>query len=374
MCGDAFLIEGQSNAEALDLPWETPRETSDWVRTYGGPRGSDRDGDGWVRDRTKKAGGARPNLWSPAVWKFKPPEHETFVGWWGMRLGKRLVETHQVPVCIINGALGGTRIDEHQRNPSKPADLSTIYGRWLWRVQQAKLTHGIRAVIWHQGENDQPADGPSGEFGWKNYHKYFIDMAAGWKQDLPNVRHYYAFQIWPNSCAMGGKDGAGDRLREQQRRLPELFSNMTVMSTLGIRPPGGCHYPMDGYNEFARLLQPLIDRDVYGKKPAKSITPPNLRRASFATADRDTLMLEFDQPVVWADKLAGQFYLDGVKEQVVSGSVVGSTLTLKLKAPSAAKTITYLKEAVWSQDTLLVGENGIAALTFCEVPVVECRR
>jgi hypothetical protein len=44
-------------------------------------------------------------------------------------------------------------------------------------------------------------------------------------------------------------------------------------------------------------------------------------------------------------------------------------VTLRLKEASAAKTITYLKEMSWSQDKLLVGANGIAALTFCEVPV-----
>ena len=137
---------------------------------------------------------------------------------------------------------------------------------------------------------------------------------------MPNVRHYYAFQIWPDSCAMGGKDGAGDRLREQQRTLPDLFSNLSVMSTLGIRPPGGCHFPMEGYTEFARLLQPLVERDLYGKKPARSVTPPNLRRVAFTNAERDALTLEFDQPVVWKDTLAGQFYLDGAKDQVVSGS------------------------------------------------------
>ncbi len=369
VCGDAYLIEGQSNAEALDLPGGTPRETSPWVRTYGGPLGRDTDGAGWVRERTKRAGGKAPNLWTPAAWKSKPPEHEAFVGWWGMQLARRLVESQQVPVCIINGALGGTRIDEHQRNPADPADLSTIYGRWLWRVQRAKLTHGVRAVIWHQGENDQPADGPSGEYGWKNYHRYFVEMAAGWKRDLPNVRHYYAFQIWPDSCAMGGRDGAGDRLREQQRTLPDRFSNLSVLPTLGIRPGGGCHFPREGYDEFARLLQPLIERDVYGKKPTRSITPPNLKRVAFANAERDTLTLEFDQPVVWKEKLAGQFYLDGAKDQIASGRVEGSTLTVKLKSPSAAKSITYLKERAWSPDALLVGENGIAALTFCEVPV-----
>jgi hypothetical protein len=168
---------------------------------------------------------------------------------------------------------------------------------------------------------------------------------------------------------MGGKDGAGDRLRERQRTLPTLFSNLSVMSTLGIRPPGGCHYPLDGYNEFARLIRPLIERDLYGKKPTQSITPPNLRRAAFTTAERDALCLEFDQPVVWTDALADHVYLDGAKGQVVGGSVDGSTLTIKLKGPSAAKTVTYLKESAWAQDALLVGVNGIAALTFCEVPV-----
>ena len=27
------------------------------------------------------------------------------------------------------------------------------------------------------------------------------------------------------------------------------------------------------------------------------------------------------------------------------------------------------KEVAWNQDTLLLGANGLAALTFCEVPI-----
>ena len=144
---------------------------------------------------------------------------------------------------------------------------------------------------------------------------------------------------------------------------------MSIMSTLGVRPPGGCHFPLLGWAEFARLIQPLIERDNYGKVPTASITPPNLRHASYGGA-RDTIALEFDQPVVWADALAGQFYLDGQKDKVASGSVTGNVLTLKLKEASTAQKITYLKEIAWSQDTLLNGANGIAALTFCDVPLV----
>ena len=239
----------------------------------------------------------------------------------------------------------------------------------MTRVEGAKLTHGIRAILWHQGENDQPAAGPSGGYGWESYHEYFKEMAAAWKTDFPNVKNYYVFQIWPNSCGMGGSIGSGDMLREKQRTLPYLFSNMSILSTLGVRPPGGCHYPLEGWAEFARMVQPIIERDHYGLKPTKPITAANLRKATYAT--QDTIALEFDQPVVWADGLAGQFYLDGEKDKVASGSVTGNvlTLTLKGKEASTAQKITYLKETAWSQDTLLNGANGLAALTFCEVPI-----
>lgn len=352
VCGDAYLINGQSNALATDTREESPPETNTWIRSYGRPSQNPKDNEG--------------NLWCCPVWKARKGE-KAELGWWGMELAKRLLESRRVPVFILNGAVGGTRIDQHQRNEADPTDLSTIYGRMLWRAQQARITHGIRAILWHQGESDQGADGPSGGFGWETYQQQFVEMAGGWKRDFPNVQHYYIFQIWPNACAMGGRDGAGDRLREQQRTLPRLFSNMSIMSTLGIRPEGGCHYPLTGWAEFARLIQPLLERDLHGQVSTTSITPPDLVRAVRATAD--TITLEFDQPVVWADKLAGQFYLDGGKDLVASGSVAGNVLTLKLKAPSTAKTITYLKEVAWNQDTLLLGANGIAALTFCAVPI-----
>ena len=80
-------------------------------------------------------------------------------------------------------------------------------------------------------------------------------------------------------------------------------------------------------------------------------------------------MLEFDQPVVWAEGLAGQFYLDGEKGGVESGVVSGKLLRLKLKGKGEAKKITYLKEVAWKQETLLNGANGMAALTFCNVEI-----
>ena len=352
VCGDAYLIDGQSNALATDTPEESPRVTNEWVRSYGRPQ-------------FFKAG-ERENLWCKPVWKAEK-DHLAELGWWGMELANRLVESRNVPIFIVNGARGGTRIDQHQRNNENPTDLDTIYGRMLWRVKQARLTHGIRAIIWHQGENDQGAAGPDGGYGWETYQRYFIEMSADWKRDFPNVSRYYVFQIWPNACAMGG--GNGDMLREKQRSLARLYSNMAMLSTLGIQPGGPCHYPLEGWSVFARRIQRLLERDFYGREVDGPITAPNLVRACYTHAARRSIALEFDQPVVWDDLLASQFYLDDAEGSVVSGSVTGNVLTLTLKEPGAFERITYLKEMAWKQNNILFGKNGMAALTFCNVTI-----
>ena len=353
VCGDAYVIDGQSNALATYTREQAPRETHDWVRSY-------------ARVRYHRPG-VKQNLWCSPVWKAQK-EHKAELGWWGMELAKRLVQSQKVPIFLVNGAACGTRIDQHQRNEADPTDLNTIYGRMLWRVREAQLTHGIRAVIWHQGENDQGAAGPDGGYGWETYQRYFVEMSAAWKRDFPNIGHYYVFQIWPNACSMGS--GNGDMLREVQRTLPRLYSNLDVMSTLGITPPGPCHYPLKGWTQFARLLQPLIERDFYGATFAEPITPPDLKRAYYTSPSRDTIVLEFDQPVVWKDSLTSQFYLDGEKDKVASGAAAGNAVTLRLKEASEASKITYLREQSWSHKNLLRGRNGIAALTFCNVPVL----
>ncbi|MEI6605598.1 MAG: sialate O-acetylesterase, partial [Verrucomicrobiota bacterium] len=372
VCGDAYLIEGQSNALATDTGDKSPAETNEWIRSYGGPTGWG-DATDWVRDqfdKIKDTTGNRPNLWCNAVWK-RQKDEKAELGWWGMELAKNLLASQKVPICIIQAAAGGTRIDQHQPGATNHMSLATIYGRMLWRVEQAKLTHGIRAVLWHQGEADQGSDGPDNGYDSTFYQQYFIDMSAAWKQDMPNIQHYYVFQIWPNGCSQGG--GHGDLLREKQRTLSRLYANLDVMSTLGIKPPGGCHYPLTGWSEFARLMQPLIERDFYGRKVSEPITAPDLKQAYYASSAKDAIILEFDQPVIWLDSLAGQFYLDDAKDRVAKGSVNGNVITLQLKAPATAGKITYLKELNWNQNDLVFGKNGIAALTFCDVPIANSK-
>ena len=361
VCGDAFIIIGQSNAVSTDWGKGEGTYQSEWLRSFGSMSGSPQ--------------GLR--LWGPAVHRNHQGGALT-IGYWGMELGQRIIEQQKVPVCFINGAVGGTRIDQHQRNTVNPTDMTTIYGRLLWRVREAKLTHGIRGIFWHQGENDQGADGPTGGYGYELYREFFHRMAGNWKSDYPNVQVYHLFQIWPKSCSMG-VNGSDNYLREEQRKLKTAYAYLDVMPTLGIRPPGGCHFPAGGYAEFAKLMTPLIERDHYGMKNVQNVSAPNILSVQRVGDKQDTVVLTFDQPVVWRDDLAAEFSFEVSPEfaaqplmvKVVGGSVQGSTLTLRLSGslPNSGSALSYLDSKSWSQDRLVMGANGLPALTFRSVPI-----
>lgn len=362
VCGDAFIIQGQSNAVANDFGKENPLQPNPWVRTFGATDGN--------------PNGSRQKVWGPAEARARGGRLE--IGFWGMELGRRLVESQQVPICLINGAVGGTRIDTHQRDGADPTNAATIYGRLLWRVRVAGLDHGIRGILWHQGENDQGADGPDGTYGFVHYRKYFDQMAGSWRQDYPNAQRLHLFQIWPKSCSMG-VNGSDNYLREEQRKLKSAYTYLDVMPTLGIRPPGGCHFPAGGYAEFAKLMTPLIERDHYGVKHVQPVSAPNILSVQRVGDKQDTVVLTFDQPVVWRDDLAAEFSFEVSPEfaaqplavKVVGGSVQGSTLTLRLSGslPNSGSVLSYLDSKSWSQDRLVMGVNGLPALTFRSVPI-----
>ena len=363
VCGDAYIIEGQSNAVATDFGKENPLKPNPWVRSFGSTDGG--------------LPGCRSKLWGPA--EARAPGGKLQVGYWGMELGRRLVESQQVPICLINGAVGGTRIDQHQRDAADPTNPATIYGRLLWRIRAAGLDHGIRGILWHQGENDQGADGPDDTFGFRHYRWYFDRMAVSWRQDYPNAQRLHLFQIWPKSCSMG-INGSDNALREQQRQLKAAYEHLDIMPTLGIRPPGGCHFPAAGYAEFAKLMVPLLERDHYGVKGVQPVSAPNLLTAEWKDDDKqDSVVLTFDQPVVWRDELASEFTFTAwapefntavTPVKVVAGSVQGNTLTLKLQGDTRGMgAIRYLDSKNWSQDRLLMGANGLPALTFWNVPI-----
>jgi len=368
VCGDAYIIDGQSNAVAYNYENDTKhpeitKYTSTWIRSYGGNgEAGDPTGGGWGEGVIERL--------TPTS-----PDRVHFIGSWGMALARKLVEDQRIPICIFNGAVGGTRIDQHLPDPADHLNTSneehSIYRNLLKRIVAARLTHGIRGVMWHQGEADQGFDGPDNCYGCETYQQYFENLSGAWKQDYPNIQHYYLFQIWPNACLQGGNRHS-DILREVQRRLSHLYSNLGVMSTLSL-PTGGCHFLQADYEKMGLALALLVERDDYGRVFDKSVAAPDLKKACYTSDKQGEIALEFDQPMVWSDALTSQFYPDGEAGKIASGSGSGNVIKLKLAAATAAQTITYLVDRKWDCKNVLYGANGIAALTFCEAPIAKAK-
>ncbi len=73
VCGDAYLINGQSNAVATDFGKEDPAFRSDWIRTYGSmsgnPKGVKLWGDGVYRSHDGESSRLATGVWSwPGAW------------------------------------------------------------------------------------------------------------------------------------------------------------------------------------------------------------------------------------------------------------------------------------------------------------------
>jgi hypothetical protein len=347
VCGDAFIIEGQSNALATDNSAPNDTTTNKWIRTYGLTSG-----------------------WGYAISK----GDDLQLGLWGWHLANRLVTNNSMPVCIINGAVGGTRIDQHRPNPAdhgKAGSLYSIYANLYNRVTGARLANDIRGLLWHQGEQNQGSGGIDPDYDYKFYQQYFVDISAAWKQDFPNLRNYYVFQIWPAAC---GDQSRNDQLREVQRTLSRLYSNMKMMSTHGIVPGSDCHYEPAGYQKFSDLIGPLVEQDVYGVNPTAKLTAPNLQQAYFTNAAKNEISLVFDQNMTWNVNAPTMLFLanaaGGTSGSVTSGSATGNTIKLQVSGAATAATITYLQGLVpWLQADILKGTNNIAALTFADVPI-----
>jgi hypothetical protein len=347
VCGDAYIFEGQSNAWATDgLPADTT--TDPWIRTYGHTTGG----------------------WGKAVRN----GNDYTVGYFAYALALSLTTQHNMPICIINGSVGGTRVDQHQANPADhtvPGSIYSIYATLLNRVIGAKLTHGIRGIFWHQGENNSGSDSPTGDYDYKSYQKYFVDMSLAWKQDYPNFGRYVIFQVMPKPCGMGPK---GDQLREAQRTLPRLYSNMDILNTLAVPGYIGCHFSAVGYENVADRTLPVVNHRFYGIVPSAPVTAPLLQRAYFTSAARTAIALVFDQPVSWSSLSMSNYYVDDVGGKVTSGSASGNVVTLQLNSAAApTATLDYIKDSVWhfreATSTLLYGANLIPALTFADVPI-----
>jgi len=334
--GEVYIVNGQSNAQASDYWGEGLANQSQdrWIRSFGtasifGATEYDRhwdraEGEGW---------------WSHGA-----------VGQWALRMAEVLRQREQMPIAIVNGAVGGTSIWSHQRNDAWPRDTTTIYGRLLLRMEEAELAAKVRGLLWYQGESDASNPG-SWLTGWN-------ELRADWAIDYPAIEFVYVVQI-RNDCGSGGHD-----LMETQRDLIASSGDTRVMASTAVPGHDGCHYFYAGYRDLGEKLARLLRRDFFGSTDTQDIDAPNLQKAAWTDATRTKIDLTFRDPqgqMVFEAGAEVDFVLsDGTA--VVSGSASGNVVTLTLAGASTAKRVSYRGhpfDGPWLRNA-----RGVGALCF----------
>lgn len=357
VAGDVYMIAGQSNSHPADTAstWTSP-----YVRSFGVQTNHSNydpydcadvfwgaaNGHGWDN------GYAGPYL----------------IGVWGMRLAQHMIDSFGVPLLFINGGAGGSSIEENMRNDEQPLDLTTIYGRTLYRFERSGLRERVRAIFWHQGESN-----------WlQGYYDNFRTLYGHWKEDYPSIERVYFYQIRPG-C------GGSRELRDLQRTIADSLPHITPLATVGLPGHDGCHYTYQGFTALADQLFRFVHHDIIGD--TTRLMFPDISRAAYTTETRDEIVLLFDAsaPLVWASdtivegalrQLADAFELDGVGGHVLSGRASGDTVVLRLRGPATAAAIGYVPHRnypgteVLYEGPWLLDETGLGAFAFAAIPIV----
>lgn len=363
VCGDVFIIHGQSNALALsELAESTANFDDKYVRNVAGSSAADMS-------------------WYAA----KSPY--TSVGGIGLALQQLILDNQGIPTCILNGALGGATIDTLKgRDPANHANTNTLYGRLLYRAQWAGVAKQVKAIIWKQGEAE------AGEAKTKGlvsgYADKFATLYKQFREDYNPSARIYVGQI--NMLNVPGDSAA--TLRDFQRRTKSIFQNVETIATVGTPGYDGIHYDSKGHRQIAFEQYRLIARDFYGSTDTLQINSPDIKKV-FYNARKDSITLVFDDQMkmVWKDsayydgltntvKVRPQkdyFYLDGQAGLFTAGSAVGNRIMLSLSNPSAAKTIRYLPSYFGNQvdgpynGPTLKNTRGMRAFSFDNVSIAD---
>ncbi len=358
VCGDIFLIYGQSNALAND---------SVEVARFNGEN---------QFGRTALANFEKNDfLWLPVKkWNYWS------VGLVGLEVQKQLIDKYKIPIALINGSEGNKSITELMfRDDKFHNNISTIYGRLLKKAEGLGISKSVQGIIWRQGEAE------AFDASYKNdYAKKFDFFRKEILEDYPSIKKFYTFQ---NNIYFGNQSNAGN-LREYQRTVKSLYPDCEALATYGTITFESLHYKLEGYQQTGQELSRLMARDFYQSNDTLEIYSPNIKKVYF-TQKRDSLILEFDKnqkmnfpqvPISPNSKISTDIkdyiYLNGKSGNIASGSMSENFIILKLKEPQTAQTVSYTPDfyPIEMYPYLpglpqIKNSRGLRAFTFKDFPV-----
>lgn len=350
VAGDAYIIQGQSNAESArydgSVNAAVPASRRAFIRTFASATGKKDtllDNLRWFIGDGDTVGLASTTIFQHTG--------QGNIGQWCMKMADQIVVNQGIPVAIMNGAYSGSTVAYHNRkNSGDPADPAYfedpwpqtngygIYGRLLYRVQQAGLTGGIRAIFWALGETDA-----GGGTTNANYKYYFDKVYQGWETDYAGFERLYILQTRWAGCS--GTAGQALEIQEAQVEIvnelnasylagdPAVNAPAALMVTKGLPShTDNCHYPYSGgYEVLGTWAYNLIARDLYGEVPTVSVDAPKLASAELTSSTRVTLTMETTD-ALYAESGAKDYFVaimsDGSTATPVNLSISGNQIFL----------------------------------------------
>ncbi|MCH2112118.1 MAG: sialate O-acetylesterase, partial [Planctomycetes bacterium] len=340
VCGDVYFINGQSNAVAGDYGREglANRDQSRWIRSFGSASltGSDvaQDLEWHLADGLE--------MYQSGT-----------VGAWGLRAAHLISGNFEIPIGILNGAVGGTSVSQHARDNSDPENLSTIYGRLLYRARKAEVDTTVRGLLWHQGESD-------GSTPPEDYISSWGALKNNWMQDFPSLEHIIMFQV-RKGCGIPNM-----KIRELQRKCGDIFPDVTVIPTTGIDQHDGCHFFYEGYRTMGNWIAVAISRQFYEEWVSHNKFPPNLKEARFTSPAKNEIELIFrnrNQAIILDSGIESCFTLGpGIAENVISATSSPGKMLLQLSDSTSSTMITYRGQS--GSGPWIKNSHGVGAFTF----------
>jgi len=311
VCGDVFIVMGQSNAEA-----ESPHEEellvgldttygNSYCRSFARPHKSISMP---ILDDCYKFGVSRVSH----LPSFPSIEHRMFnVGVWSLYLQGRVARDFGMPTCFINGARGGTGIIRHL--PIEPYNSDSLFGNMNYKLFKAGFYGKVKGFVWFQGEDDVKC-----QTTYTDYLLLFRSLYEGANQYFDHIAKYYIFQI--HAGMFDTQNGAlyGDSINEALRVLPKFYPDMEVMSTNGVGHQSGLHFDSLGYKRIGERLLRLLSRDWYCvNSNIDNIEPPDIIAVYKNT--ENSLVLEFNQEVHFDTTIMDKVYIDPRELFVING-------------------------------------------------------
>lgn len=284
LCGDVYVVAGQSNMDTWSL---TSEEFSYFDRYYGPgyysppltPYHKYCRGFGELLPYPDKL------TWGITALGYHPYKH---VGAPAQVMQYEIVRKYGIPVCVINGALGGADITNFfLPAPGKdyfnqatytiapkgiPENNMHAYGFFSMlntNVYAAGFERDIKGIFWLQGD----AGKFNNEIGYIEEFKKLHDL---WLRYFPGMRKTYLIQV--HSWIAAEQDMR--TISEQQRQIPLYIPDVELLSANGIghhvtEPQKEMHFTAKGYENLGMRMLGVLERDVYSSR-GREVLPPNV--------------------------------------------------------------------------------------------------